>query len=140
MRKLILSDAKELAKIRRKSFHDFWSEKEFISMLSDETFFGFKDDHGFILCRKIFETIDIVTFCVDPQYRSQGTGKKLLSELIKFSKCNGAEIFLEVAEKNFIAIKLYESFGFEKISERKNYYNFPDGLQNAIVMKFTKHL
>lgn len=136
MRSLILDDARDLAKIRRTSFGDFWSEKEFISMLSDESFFGFRRKHGFILCRRALSDIDIVTFCVEPQHRREGIGRSLLSEVIKFAEENKCEIFLEVAEKNLVARKLYISFGFEEISERKNYYKFKDGEQNAVVMKY----
>lgn len=136
MRSLILDDARDLAKIRRTSFNDFWSEKEFISMLSDESFFGFREEHGFILCRRALDEIDIVTFCVEPRCRKEGIGRKLLSEVIKFAEENKCKIFLEVAEKNLVARKLYISFGFEKISDRKNYYKFKDSVQNAVVMKY----
>ena len=135
MRSLILDDAHDLYAIRKTSFEDLWTEKEFVSMLSDESFFGFREDHGFILCRKALDSIDIVTFCVDPQYRGKGIGKNLLSELINFAKENKCEIFLEVAEKNYIVRNLYSFFGFEKISVRKNYYRFKDDIQDAIVMK-----
>ncbi len=135
MRSLILEDAHDLFEIRKPSFEDLWSEKEFISMLSDESFFGFRENHGFILCRKALDSIDIVTFCVDPQYRGKGIGKNLLSELIKFAKESKCEIFLEVAEKNHIARNLYSALGFKETSVRKNYYKFKDGTQNAVVMK-----
>ena len=124
MRSLILKDARDLSEIRKTSFEDFWSEREFISMLSDESFFGFREDRGFILCRRALDNIDIVTFCVDPQYRRGGIGKKLLSGLIRFARKNKCEIFLEVAEKNFPARNLYASLGFKQISIRKNYTNF----------------
>ena len=135
MRRLVLEDARDLAELRKTSFEDFWSEKEFISMLSDKSIFGFREDHGFILCRKVLDCIDIVTFCVDPQHRGEGIGKKLLAEVIDFAQENRCEIFLEVADKNYVARNLYESFGFKQISVRKNYYKFSDGVQNAMVMK-----
>ena len=50
----------------------------------------------------------------------------------KISKTTKKEtISLEVNEKNTIAIKLYEKFGFEKVGLRKKYYNEKD---NAIIM------
>jgi len=134
MRSLTLDDAGDLAKIRKTSFADFWSEREFATMLSDESFFGFRDDHGFILCRKALDSIDIVTFCVTPSHRKKGVGKQLVQEVLDFAKANQCKIFLEVAEKNHVARNLYSSLGFEQISVRKNYYKFPDGPQDAIVM------
>lgn len=135
MRRLVFEDAWDLAEIRKTSFDDFWSEKEFKSMLSDESFFGFREDQGFILCRKVLDCIDIVTFCVNPKYRRCGMGKRLLSEVINFAKKNNCEIFLEVAEKNYIARSLYNALGFREISVRKNYYKFKDSTQDALVMK-----
>ena len=140
MNKITLNDVPNLTRIRKNCFPDFWDENEFISMLSDETFFGFCENHGFILCRKACDAIDIVTFCVEPEYRNRGIGKNLLLELINFAKENFLDIFLEVAEKNLPAIYLYESLGFKKISVRKNYYKFPDDVQDAIVMKYEKSL
>lgn len=137
MRNLILKDAHDLYEIRKASFESFWSEKEFVSMLSDESFFGFREDRGFILCRRALNYIDIVTFCVDPKYRRQGIGKKLLTGVVKFAQRNSCETFLEVAEKNVAARNLYVSFGFKEISVRKNYYKFKGKTQNALVMKHT---
>lgn len=140
MRKLVPEDTKDLYEIRKTSFEDLWSEEEFVSMLSDESFFGFRENYGFILCRRALDSIDIVTFCVDPKYRGQGIGKKLLAEIVKFARENNCEIFLEVAEKNVVARNMYDSFGFKEISVRKNYYKFKDGTQNAVVMKYNSQL
>ncbi len=137
MRKLIPADARDLAEIRKTSFEDFWSEREFALMLSDESFFGFREEHGFILCRRALDCVDIVTFCVDPRYRREGRGKRLLREIIKSAQKDKCEIFLEVAEENHGAQNLYSSLGFEKISIRKNYYKLPDGPQDAIIMRYS---
>ncbi len=134
MRRLILDDARDLAEIRKMSFEDVWSEEEIASMLSDESFFGFREDHGFILCRRAFDIIDVVTFCVDPLYRGKGIGKHLLAEVMRLAQKDKCKIFLEVAEKNIVARNLYTLFGFQEISIRKNYYKFKDGVQNAVLM------
>lgn len=137
MRSLIIEDAHELTEIRKSCFKDFWQEEEFSSMLSEKSFFGFREDYGFILCRKALDDIDIVTFCVDPKYRRMGIGKRLLSEVIKFAIKNKCKIFLEVAEKNYPARNLYNSLGFKEISIRKDYYKFKNETQNAVVMKYS---
>lgn len=137
MRSLVLEDARDLAEIRKTSFEDFWSEEEFVSMLSDKSFFGFREYQGFILCRRALDSIDIVTFCVSPPHRNKGTGKKLLQEVLNFAKATQCKVFLEVAEKNYVAIKLYKALGFKRISVRKNYYKFSSGLQDAVVMMWS---
>lgn len=65
--------------------------------------------------------------------RKKGIGTLLLEKIIKEAeKTDKKEIFLEVNENNFYAIKLYEKFKFEKIGERKKYYN---GKDTAIIMR-----
>ncbi len=135
LRPLTLEDAADLANIRKTSFEDFWSEDEFKQMLKDESYFGYREDNGFILCRKALDSIDIVTFCVVPEQRKKGTGRRLLNEVIKFASDDKCSIFLEVAEKNQAAKNLYLSAGFKEISVRKNYYKFSSGFQDALVMK-----
>lgn len=76
---------------------------------------------------------DITSVAVAPEYRRQGIAARLMEEFLgtlsDITKC----IFLEVRESNSAAIGLYEKFGFEKLSIRKNFYSFPD--ENAVVMQ-----
>jgi [ribosomal protein S18]-alanine N-acetyltransferase len=48
-------------------------------------------------------------------------------------ECRGT-VFLEVRESNRAALELYKSSGFQAISRRPGYYEFPP--EAAIVMKF----
>ena len=62
-----------------------------------------------------------------------GFGQKLVENAI--SVCTDKEcafITLEVRVSNLAAISLYESCGFEKIGERKNFYTSPT--ENALIM------
>jgi N6-L-threonylcarbamoyladenine synthase len=81
---------------------------------------------------------DITTIGVAKQHQGRGIGRALVHELVSRAKRSGAEqLFLEVKKSNESAIYLYESFGFEKIDVRKNYYQ-PSG-EDAIVMRLTIH-
>jgi ribosomal-protein-alanine N-acetyltransferase len=55
---------------------------------------------------------------------------KLLEE---FKERKVKEVFLEVRESNFPAIKLYYKLGFKEIGRRKGYYKGED----ALIMKLT---
>ena len=56
-----------------------------------------------------------------------GIASLLISNLIQFcTENNITKILLEVRELNTPAQKLYEKFGFKKISIRKKYYNNED--------------
>lgn len=149
LRKISVDDTPIISEIHQRSFTENWSQSSFKSMLMDPNFFGFlvgrhsklnKQDIacGFILARKVFDEIEIITFCVLPEHRRKNFGKLLMVELIKQSgmfleeehkKCDMEQmkIFLEVADNNIAAINLYRSFGFEKISKRTNYYKNKNG-------------
>ena len=65
--------------------------------------------------------------------RRRGIGRELMDELITEATAGGAEkIFLEVRSSNSVAIRLYQSCGFEIWSTRKSYYSNP--LEDAVVM------
>lgn len=83
---------------------------------------------------------EIVDIAVAKESRSQGIGEALIrtvqQKLQELSGCDSqARIFLEVAENNRPARRLYEKTGFESVGRRKNYY--PDH-QDAIVMCWTE--
>ena len=63
---------------------------------------------------------EIHTIGVDPDYRGQGIGRGLLTDMLDFA--SGGTVFLEVRTDNEAAIKLYESAGFVNIGLRKRYY------------------
>lgn len=137
MRSLTIDDSARICEIRKECFEDFWSEQDFSEMLSNHLYFGFVEENGFILCRKISNEIEIITFAVLHQARRNGIGRRLLDTVI--NQCNdGDTIFLEVAENNIAALNLYRSCGFLQIAIRKNYYQFVSGSQNAVIMKKIK--
>lgn len=89
---------------------------------------------GFISASISYEQADILQVCISENMRKQGLGFLLVNKLCEFLKENNVEkLFLEVNEINLPAISLYIKSGFEKISERKNYY----GKNTAIIMQKT---
>ncbi|MDR1334184.1 MAG: ribosomal protein S18-alanine N-acetyltransferase [Holosporaceae bacterium] len=145
---LSANDAETISQIHQSCFADGWSKDFFLDALSNKIFFGFlsKDDkadkadkadfaHGFILGKIVLEEIEIITFCVLPQFQNEGVGKSLLGSIDNYAKDHVVrQIFLEVSEDNLIARRLYEKFGYQKISERKNYYQTQNHCATAIVM------
>lgn len=76
---------------------------------------------------------EIHTIGVDPEHRRRGLGRLLMQQLLAVVDNTGGEIFLEVRTDNEAAIALYEGLDFERIGERKNYYQ-PSGA-DAYTMK-----
>ena len=81
--------------------------------------------------------IEIHFIGVEERFRSRGLGKKLLKNIIKFSKNYGAtSIILEVGVDNRQAKNIYLSSNFKECGIRKNYYRIRPGLrQDALIMK-----
>ena len=135
--KLCKADSEKIATIFEKSFSDGWSEK----MINDGfdggllNAFGIEKEGelaGAITFSLGLDSVDIEDVAVLPNYRRHGFAKMLIEALITEAKGKGIDkIFLEVRKTNDAAIKLYQGQGFNKISERKKYYQ--NG-EDAIVM------
>ena len=87
---------------------------------------------GFAGFLKICDEANIMNIVTKVEKRHLGIGSKLMQAFIdEAKKQNLTSITLEVNDKNFQAIKLYEKFGFKRIGLRKKYYNNTD---DAIIM------
>jgi RimJ/RimL family protein N-acetyltransferase len=74
---------------------------------------------------------------VAESHRRQGIGKKLLAEAVVWARSVGIEkLELHVFPWNESALRLYESFGFEREGYRKRHYVRDDELVDAILMAY----
>ena len=70
-------------------------------------------------------------------HRRQGIGRALLEAAVEWARTRGlAEPELHVFPYNEPAIRLYESFGFEREGYRRRHYRRPDGYVDAILMAY----
>jgi len=61
-------------------------------------------------------------FILHPDYRGYGLGKSLLNEAMAYCKNKGYQnVFLETTQDQEKAIKMYEQFGFEKVSVHEHH-------------------
>ncbi len=94
---------------------------------------------GFILVRQVYDQAEILTLAVSEPYRRAGIARALLKQLeTDVLKGTVKALFLEVAEDNPAAIKLYKSQGFEAIGRRPGYYRRKDG--RVAALNFAKRL
>lgn len=78
------------------------------------------------------EVAEIITVCVDANYRHVGIGTKLMKYAEDCAVDMGySKLALEVKSSNMPAVKMYYKLKFVPISIRKKYY---DGVEDAIVM------
>lgn len=75
----------------------------------------------------------ITNVAVFPEYRRQGVASQLIQVFCSFAQGNRlAFLTLEVRPSNTAAISLYNSFGFEEVGRRKNYYDLPK--EDALIL------
>ena len=106
-------------------------EKELKDNPYIKIFIYLKDNNilGFIEIYQIYDRIEIANFNVLEEYQNQHIGSKLLEYVVNYSNNNNMKnITLEVRDDNDKAIYLYEKYGFNKVSVRKNYYGKVDGI------------
>lgn len=118
----------ELGKLLNKNFEKLFKINE---MLQDgiSKVIVYEDDDkvvGFITATALYETCDILSIVVDPNYRKKGIGTNLMGYLISDLGEELQLVTLEVATKNKEALSLYDKFGFEVVHTREHYYDGDD--------------
>jgi len=81
---------------------------------------------GFVLARFTLDEGEILLTGVLPAARSRGHGARLMRTVIAAARAAGiAKLFLEHAELNAAAARLYQQAGFVQIGRRLQYYSDP---------------
>jgi ribosomal-protein-alanine N-acetyltransferase len=134
--------AEDCERMHGASFAFGWSKFDFESYLTDAHIIadgaiaeGRKGEMGgFILSRLTPPDAEILTFAVDPTRRGGGVGRMLLDKHLENLERGGARlVFLEVADDNAAALKLYGRAGFKEIGRRENYYLRANGERRAAI-------
>ena len=138
--KMTSSHIEVIASLEKECFSSPWSENGLKTEL-DNNFarflVAFSGDRiaGYIGSHNVLGEVYITNVAVFPEFRRNGVGKALVEFLVDEMKNESAEfVTLEVRKSNFNAISLYEKCGFEKVGERKNFYEKP--IEDAILMTY----
>ncbi|MBB6012100.1 ribosomal-protein-alanine N-acetyltransferase [Aquamicrobium lusatiense] len=134
------------AALHREGFSRPWTDEEFISLLGQDTVFGFAaravgrgrgDPVGFVLARLAAGEAEILTIVVARAHRRYGLGWQLMDAVLRELHARRAEaLFLEVDETNPAAVGLYRRLGFLEVGKRPNYYQTPvQAPTSALVMR-----
>lgn len=138
-----------LAMLHREDFARPWTDGEFVSLLLQDTVFGFvaletgnarAGPVGFVLARAAADEGEILTIAVARAHRRHGLGWQLMDAALRELYGQRAEaLFLEVDETNQPALGLYRRLGFRQVGRRPAYYDRPgaagDGKSAALVMR-----
>ena len=116
---------------------DKWNKDFFTSFFLQKNvfFFSKNSSKGYLIFRKILNEYEIIAISTNIKYLRKGVGSELLCRLFKKAKTNSVKkIFLEVSNKNLVAIKMYNKFGFYQVGLRKKYYATINGFEDALIM------
>lgn len=120
--------AERLAALHALCFDEAWDAPSISALLAMPGAFGFvagPDEAltGLVLARLGGGEAEILTIGVAPAARGTGIGRTLLgAAAAAVAAAGGDALFLEVAEDNPVAIRLYERFGFYLVGIRPAYY------------------
>lgn len=133
-----------LAALHARSFGaEKWSRAQIegsLALPSTEGTVAFLDEKpaGFLLAQIMDDEAEILTLCVDPDFRRGGIGATLVRKLT--ARGGMKRVFLEVADDNQTAQKLYEKCGFARQFVRAGYYKRENAAMDAITYCFSRHL
>jgi ribosomal-protein-alanine N-acetyltransferase len=130
-------DLDAVMEIERRSFPEPWTPGLFLHELKVPFSKTILARHGGeivgYICRWLVgDEVHILNVAVRPEARHGGTGRALVSLVMREAEQSGAGVVtLEVRRENQAAIALYRSFGFTERGVRRNYYARG---QDALVM------
>jgi ribosomal-protein-alanine N-acetyltransferase len=123
-----------IADLHRRCFDEGWSRPTVRQVFAMPGAFGLlavsgagngaeANPLGFALCRRAADECELLSLAVLPEWRGRGIGKALLAAAIARAREAGARrLFLEVAEDNVAAQRLYQAFRFRPVGRRPGYY------------------
>ena len=127
-------------------FDEGWDEPTISRLMAMPGAFGLiamssSDPVAFAVCREAGGECEILTFGVLPPYRRVGAGAELLRSVCTEAEIRGAQrMFLEVADINRPARRLYESAGFKVVGRRPGYYAGADGKNKSDALILARDL
>ncbi len=91
---------------------------------------------GYFVAMKGVDEVHLLNITVAPDYQRQGWARVMLDALGIWSKGQGADwLWLEVRLSNQRAIQIYETHGFRRVGQRKDYYPAQGSVrEDAMVM------
>lgn len=144
IRKAKPGDIDAIMKIETEQFLHPWKRSSFVNELTHDIAWFYVAERrenernvvgiivGYIIFWVYGETMELHNIAVSGTEKRKGIGKQLYGFMMDIAeKEHVEEIFLEVRQSNTEAIAFYETLGFKRVGERKNYYNEP--VENALV-------
>jgi [ribosomal protein S18]-alanine N-acetyltransferase len=131
------ADLDAVLEIERVSFHTPWSRQAFLHELERNrvaTLWVARGERegaagatspvvGYLCLWVVEDEVHVTNLAVDPAWRGEGIGRRLLGTLLAHHRASGARrAFLEVRPDNAWARRLYHGLGFQEVGRRRGYY------------------
>lgn len=132
------ADAAAIAAVHGASFQRGWSDIEIHRLLIERNVVGHRVARGrtligFILSRIAAGEAEILSIAIAPAWRGRTLARPLLElHLRRLAGLGVRAVFLEVAERNDPACRLYRRAGFREVGRRAGYYQ---GGASALVLR-----
>lgn len=131
-----------LTEMHAACFEEPWGAVFLQTLLNQPGIFGIivqcsEQPAGFGLCRVAGDEGEILTCCVMPHFRGHGVGRLMMTSALNEAERRGALcVFLEVAESNVAARRLYTALGMRAIGRRPRYYRRAGGqAEDALIFR-----
>jgi ribosomal-protein-alanine N-acetyltransferase len=90
---------------------------------------------GFSVMMFVLDECHLLNISIKKSMQKKGYGSHFLKELIRRARlAHSKTIYLEVRTSNHAAIHLYDKYGFNEMSIRKDYYRAKEGREDAVLM------
>jgi [ribosomal protein S18]-alanine N-acetyltransferase len=138
-RRMSDGDLRQVLELEERLFSDPWNRPMYEEELRDHDAFVLADPEtgevaGYFCGRRLADEYEITNVGVKPELQRRGLAREMLGRMIGMLHRDGVRyFFLEVRESNTPARGLYNSFGFEVLQKRRNYYRDP--VEDALLMR-----
>ncbi len=139
VRRMRLEDIEHVSRLERRCYTLPWSSSAYVTEVGNPSAYytvATEMDNtviGYAGMWVVMDELHITTIAVEPSQRGRRIGERLLLDLtVEGIERRASRATLEVRERNTVARRLYEKYGFEDVAIRKNYYS--DNGENAIIM------
>jgi [ribosomal protein S18]-alanine N-acetyltransferase len=122
------SDAPDLAALHAQALPPGWPAADFAASCTNSNRIVLKAAAGaglvgFAVVQFAADEAEILSIAVAKEARQHGIGSAILAACVAACEQNNISyLYLEVAEGNGAALKLYGKFGFDVLARRPNYY------------------
>ncbi len=137
---LALQHLDAVLRVEQQAYAHPWSRGNFIDTLKSgyEAQLLMAGDTllGYFVAMKGVDEMHLLNITVAPDHQRQGWARVMLDALALWARGQGADwLWLEVRVGNVRAMEVYESQGYRRVGQRKNYYPDAQGQrEDAMVM------